>query len=117
MIIRRKGRNMRDSYIAEMPLLRFILSTAATRAQIKALLAKLTRNQLNFISKIAFNILKGVIPLTKNDKETLRQFVRQIRSIGQKKRRCTHICKVLTVNGLLAILKVSLHHIEGLIEK
>ena len=106
---------MRENYITEMPLLRFILSVGTSRSQIKALIPKLSRNQLNFISEIAFNILKGVIPLTENDKETLRHFVRQIRAIGQKKKRCHHIRKALTVGGLLAIVKVSLPHIEHLI--
>ena len=103
---------MRENYIAEMPLLRFIASSGATRAQIKALLPKLSRNQLNFIGEIAFNILKGSIPLTENAKEMLRHFVKQIRSIGQKKRRCQHVRKALTVSGLIAIIKVSLPHIE-----
>lgn len=106
---------MRDVYVRELPLLRFIASHSSTRAQIKALLPRLTRNQLNFIGEIAFNILKAVIPLTQENKESLRHYVKQIRAIGQKKKSSKSIREALTVGGLLALIKVSLPLIEEVI--
>jgi len=106
---------MRDAYVRELPLLRFIASPGSTRAQIKALLPRLTRNQLNFIGEIAYNILKAVIPLTREDKESLRHYFKQIRAIGQKKKKSHSIRQALTVGGLLALVKVSLSSVEEVI--
>ena len=106
---------MREVYHQELPLLRFILSSGASAAQIKVLLPQLSRNQLNFIAEIAFNILQGVIPLSDSDKNILRPFVKQIRFIGQKKRKCAQIRKSLTVGGIIALLKVAIPHIEQVV--
>ena len=106
---------MRKAYRQELPLLRFILSSGASTAQIKALLPTLSRNQLNVIAEIAFNVLQGVIPLSQTGKESLRHFVKQIRSIGQKKKKCAHIRESLTAGGMIALLKVSMPYVEQML--
>ena len=105
-----------DAYQKEMPLLRYLISSGVTRYQLKALLPKLSNNQIRFVREIACNILKGTIPLTDTDKEKLRNFVKQLRFIGQKKRRLKEIRETLSVGLLLAVINVSIMYIEEIFQ-
>lgn len=97
-------------------MLRFIASDSITNLQLRHLRHRLSNSQLGLVAEIAFNILKGVIALSQNDKEILRLFVKQIRLIGQPKTTLRAIRKVLTTSGLVALAKVSLPHIDQVVE-
>ena len=103
---------MRANYQRHIPLLRFIGSDSVTKKQLRLLINELSNGQLGLIAEIAFNILRGVIPLSESDKEILRLFVKQIRLIGKPKTTLRIIRKALTTSGLVALAKVSLPYID-----
>ena len=107
---------MRAQYQRHVSLLRFIGSDSITKKQLRLLICELSNRQLGHIAEIAFNVLRGVIPLSESDKEILRLFVKQIRLIGKPKTTLRIIRKVLTTNGLVALVKVSLPYIDKVSE-
>ena len=107
---------MRAEYRRHLPLLRFIASDSITKVQLGLLIRELSNSQLGFIAEIAYNVLKGVIPLSESDKEILRLFVKQIRLIGKPKTTFRIIRKVLKTSGLVALAKVFLPYVDQLPE-
>ena len=105
---------MRELYRQHLPLLRFIASKNTKRPQVQVLLPTLTRVQLKMIAEIAFNILKGVIPLPVNAKQILGKYIKSLRLLGQPDIPIKKIQKLLTVGVLQALLHVSMPYIDTL---
>jgi len=94
-----------------LPLLSMIGSPHTPRHQSKYLIEHLTYEQFKFISEIAHNLLKGVIPLTDQAKQILKPYVKQIRAIGNIKHKPRKRRLAVSVASVKALIKTALPHV------
>ena len=57
----------------------------ATKVQQKFLLQHITKEQLQALTEVIYNLLKGSITLTKDEKKTLKRWATELRAIGNPK--------------------------------
>jgi hypothetical protein len=79
---------------------------STSKIQVKALLQTISKDQLNALTEIAFNILKGNIPLTENQKKKLRQHRPSLRILGVKKNSANRRKAVLKPFLVVTVLKI-----------
>jgi hypothetical protein len=65
--------------------LHLLMTKSTSREQIKTLLNTASTSQLNTLTEIAFNLLKGNIPISLPHKKNLKRYAKQLRLLSRPK--------------------------------
>lgn len=92
------------------------LLVKASLKQQKALLQTLSDLQLKALSEFVHNLLKGNVPLSNEQKKTLKKYRSMLYILGDKKRKPTEKKKAVLrgSNPIRLVLKIALEHVPWL---
>ena len=85
--------------------LHLLMCSDTPKAQAKALLDTISKMQLNALTEIAFNLLKGTIKITENHKSSLRRYAGKLRILSKTKLPTKSKKDILTPTFVASLLR------------
>ena len=95
---------MSEKIQKQIHFLILFVSDDTNKGQRGSLLEHITKSQLNALSEIGINILKGSVPLSMSQKLALKRHARRLRILSSKKATIAQRKKILTISFVQALL-------------
>lgn len=98
---------MRQKLKNQLSLLLFFEKAANTKQQ-TAIIKHMNEVQLKTISELALNLIKGNIPLTESDKQSLRRYVKTLRKLIDREVTFNRKRELITRKLLITLARLTL---------
>lgn len=90
----------------QSPFLHLLMSEKTPKPQTAAILKTISKDQLNALTEISYNLLKGHIPLSDTQKKSLKKHARKLKILSKPKGSLKSRKEILTPALVVLLLRI-----------
>ena len=98
--------------IANLPFLELLSCKQCSKEQIRLMLKTITRSQMKAIREIILNVIKGSIPLQRDEKDKLQQYAGNLRLLAKKTTTFKKSKELIGLPLLKVLINITLPYIK-----